>query len=506
MIELPLLSLMIFLPLFGSLFIIFIPGNDIGSSYNARAVALFTSFVTFSLSVVIYLNFDSSIPDFQFIEKHPWLSNYDISYHLGVDGISMSMILLTTFLTPIALISTWKSVQHRVKEYMLAFLILETLMIGTFCALDLVLFYVFFEAVLIPMYLIIGVWGGKGKIYASYKFFLYTLLGSILMLIAILYIYSITGTTNVTTLFNYGFSIKSQTWLWLAFFASFAVKIPMWPFHTWLPDAHVEAPTAGSVILAAILLKIGGYGFIRFSLPILPEASLYFSDLMILISIIGILYASFIALVQKDMKKLLAYASIAHMGFVTIGIFTFNIQGIQGSIFQMISHGLISAALFLIVGVLYDREKTKDIEKFGGLATKMPVFATVFMIFVLASIGLPGTNGFIGEILILISSFKVSWYLTLLMGIGIILSAAYMLSMYRNLMFGKIIFEKLEKIKDLNTVEKICLIPIVVVVILYGIYPDPILKLTELSAQKILEPLDVELIKTSASDFNLWRR
>ncbi len=503
MLDLPLLSILTFLPLLSSFFIFLIPTKNEGTARNARAAAFFTTLIELALSLVLYINFDPTKAEFQYVEKHTWLETYHISYYLGVDGLSVCLILLTNITMPLAILSTWNGVRTRVKEYMLAFLILQTLMVGTFCALDLVLFYIFFEAVLIPMYFIIGIWGGERRIYASYKFFLYTLLGSILMLVAILYIYTLTDTTEIPALYDLGFSEHVQKWLWLAFFASFAVKLPMWPVHTWLPDAHVEAPTAGSVILAAILLKMGGYGFIRFSLPLFPQASAYFADFVFILSAIAVIYTSLVALVQKDIKKLIAYSSIAHMGFVTMGIFTFNVQGLQGAIFQMVSHGLVSGALFLCVGVVYERLHTRDIAHYGGLAKKMPLYAVVFMIFTLASIGLPGLSGFVGEILVLLGAFKVQWYWAALLGTGIIFGAAYMLRLYRRMMLGKIVHENLEKILDLDIIEKLCLIPLVILIIFLGIYPQPLLKLTEYAAQQALEPIDMKFLSKNVAELGI---
>ena len=488
--NIPLLSLSIFLPLLGCFFILFIKGESEIAQKNAKSVALLTSMATFLLSLILYSSFDFTNADFQLIEKHTWISSFGISYHVGIDGISLLFILLTTVLIPVSILSSWKAIKYRVQEFMIAFLVLETMLIGIFSSLDFILFYLFFEAVLIPMFLIIGIWGGERRVYAAYKFFLYTLLGSVLMLISLLAIYLDAGTTDIPTLLKHSFDPKLQIWLWLAFFASFAVKIPMWPFHTWLPDAHVEAPTAGSVILAGVLLKMGGYGFVRFSLPMFPDACQYFATFIFVLSIIAIIYTSLVALVQDDMKKLIAYSSVAHMGFVTLGLFTFSFQGVQGAIFQMISHGLISGALFLCVGVLYDREHTRLISKYGGLSKKMPYFAAFFMIFTLASVGLPGTTGFVGEILVIISSFKVEWYWALAAGTGIILGAAYMLYLYRRVMFGKIVHENLLTIKDLTSREVAYFVPLILLIIGFGFYPNPLLKLSEAAALRITAPYD----------------
>ena len=406
--DFPILSLVTFLPLVGALFILLIRGDEAVVARNARMTALWTSSITFFLSLMLWTGFDRKSAAFQFVEKNPWIESFGINYHMGVDGISVLFVLLSTLLTPICILASWDAIKVRVREYMIAFLVLETLMVGMFCALDFVLFYIFFEGVLIPMFLIIGVWGGQRRVYAAFKFFLYTLTGSVLMLLAILAIYLQAGTTDVPTLLKYALPGDIQYWLWLAFFASFAVKVPMWPVHTWLPDAHVEAPTAGSVILAGVLLKMGAYGFLRFSVPMLPVATDFFTPMVFTLSIIAVIYTSLVALVQLDMKKLIAYSSVAHMGFVTLGIFTLNQQGVTGAIFQMLSHGIVSAALFLCVGVIYDRMHTREIARYGGLAERMPVYAFFFMVFMLASVGLPGTSGFVGEILILVGLFQVS--------------------------------------------------------------------------------------------------
>lgn len=486
MVGMSLLSFTIFLPLVGCLFLLMIRGTSEITKTNAKAVALLTSLATFACACLLYLGFDSSSSEFQFVERYEWIPSLNIAYHVGIDGISLLFILLSALLVPLAILASWKSIEYRVKEYMMMFLLLETMMIGTFSALDLVVFYLFFEAVLIPMFLIIGIWGGERRVYAAYKFFLYTLLGSVLMLVAMLAIYFQVGTTDIPSALAYEFPVELQKWLWLAFFASFAVKVPMWPFHTWLPDAHVEAPTAGSVILAGVLLKMGGYGFIRFSLPMFPEACVYFSWFIYALSIMAIIYTSLVALVQEDMKKLIAYSSVAHMGFVTLGTFTFDLVGVQGAIFQMFSHGLISAALFLCVGVIYDREHTRLISRFGGLVHNMPVYAVFFMIFMLGSVGLPGTSGFVGEILVLISTFKVAWYLALLAGSGMILGAAYMLWLYRRVVFGNIVHDALRTIQDLTWLEKAIFAPLLVGVILFGVYPSPVTKLTETAVANIL--------------------
>jgi NADH-quinone oxidoreductase subunit M len=455
---------------------------------NAKNAALWVSLGTFIFSLSIWIGFDYSTAQFQFVEKYIWVEGYNINYHLGVDGISIFFILLTTFLMPVCILTGWKAITVRVKEYMIAFLLLETLIIGVFCALDIMLFYLFFEAVLIPMFLIIGVWGGSDRIYASFKFFLYTLAGSVLLLVAILYIYNQTGTMEIPQLMQLvpQMQLSVQKWLWLALFASFAVKVPMWPVHTWLPDAHVQAPTAGSVILAGILLKLGGYGFLRLSLPLLPDASFYFADFMFALSVIAIIYTSLIALMQEDMKKLIAYSSVAHMGFVTLGIFTLNRQGIEGSLIIMISHGLVSAALFLCVGSLYERLHTKEISKYGGVVETMPKFAMLFMVFTMASIGLPGTSGFVGELLSLVGVFEVNKIVAALAATGVVLGAAYMLWLYARVVFGEITNKEVAEMKDLSIIELSIYVPIVMLVILLGIYPTIVTDVMNVSVTNLL--------------------
>ena len=436
MTDWPILSTVTFLPLVGVLLILFIRDEGESARRNIRMIALLTTVATFVVSLFIWIGFDNSDPGFQMVEKAAWLDS-GISYHMGVDGISMLFVILTTFLMPISILASWESIDKRVKDYMIAFLLLETLMIGVFCALDIVLFYVFFEAGLIPMFIIIGVWGGKRRVYASFKFFLYTLAGSVLMLLAIMAMYWQARTTDITVLLTHDFPAGMQKWLWLAFFASFAVKLPMWPVHTWLPDAHVEAPTAGSVILAAILLKLGGYGFLRFSLPMFPLASADFAPFVFTLSVVAIIYTSLVALMQEDMKKLIAYSSVAHMGYVTMGIFAMNAEGVQGAIFQMLSHGLVSGALFLCVGVVYDRMHTREIAAYGGLVNNMPKYAVVFMVFTMANVGLPGTSGFIGEFLTLLGIFKANTWVAVFATTGVVLSAAYALWLYRKVIFGR---------------------------------------------------------------------
>ncbi|MAA98732.1 MAG: NADH-quinone oxidoreductase subunit M [Stappia sp.] len=482
----PLLSITTFLPLVGVFFILLVRGDDDGAKDNMRRVALITTVFTFAISLFIWGGFDPSNPGFQFQESRDWLGG-SIGYRMGVDGISMLFVILTTFLMPFCILASWKSVQVRVKEYMIAFLVLETLMIGVFCALDLVMFYVFFEAGLIPMFLIIGVWGGKRRVYASYKFFLYTLLGSVLMLIALMAMYWDAGTTDIPALMQHGFPAGMQTWLWLAFFASFAVKMPMWPVHTWLPDAHVEAPTAGSVLLAAILLKMGGYGFLRFSLPMFPMASEMFAPMVFTLSVIAIVYTSLVALVQEDIKKLIAYSSVAHMGYVTMGIFTMTEQGVQGALFQMLSHGIVSGALFLCVGVIYDRMHTREISAYGGLVNRMPFYAVAFMIFTMANVGLPGTSGFVGEFLTLMGAFQVNTWVALIATSGVILSAAYALFLYRRVVFGALDKESLKSILDLSVRERVILVPLILLTIFFGFYPAPILDVTAASVDALVQ-------------------
>ncbi|MBL8700474.1 MAG: NADH-quinone oxidoreductase subunit M [Alphaproteobacteria bacterium] len=482
----PILSLVTFLPLVGAAFILFVRGDAETEARNARWVALWTTLATFIVSLVLWFDFDRSSAAFQFVERATWFPGTAITYHMGVDGISVLFVLLSTFLMPLCILASWEAVEHRVKEYMVAFLVLETMMVGMFCALDMVLFYIFFEAVLIPMFLIIGVWGGARRVYSAFKFFLYTLAGSVLMLVALLYMYGAAGTTDITKLIGYGFSPQAQKWLWLAFFASFAVKVPMWPVHTWLPDAHVEAPTAGSVILAGVLLKMGGYGFLRFSIPMMPEASIAFTPLVYTLSIIAVIYTSLVALVQQDMKKLIAYSSVAHMGFVTLGIFTGTRQGVDGAIFQMLSHGVVSGALFLCVGVVYDRLHTREIARYGGLVERMPRYAAVFMLFTMASVGLPGTSGFVGEFLVLTGTFQSNTWAAALASLGVILGAAYMLYLYRRVIFGTITRDDLRKMLDLSRRELAVFVPLIAVVLWMGIYPKPVLDVFATSVDQLV--------------------
>ncbi|MET3590114.1 NADH-quinone oxidoreductase subunit M [Bartonella silvatica] len=488
MTDWPILSTVTFLPLVGVLLILFIKDDSEAARHNIRNVAFFTTVFVFIISLIIWAGFDNTNPQFQMVEKFHWLGE-GISYHMGVDGISILFIVLSAFLLPFCILASWENVKDRLKAYMIAFLLLEVAIIGVFCALDAILFYVFFEGSLIPMFIIIGVWGGVRRVYASIKFFLYTLLGSVLMLVALMAMYWKAGTLDIPTLLNYQFPAHMQIWLWLAFFASFAVKMPMWPVHTWLPDAHVEAPTAGSVILAGVLLKLGGYGFLRFSLPMFPIASADFAPFIFTLSLIAIIYTSLVALVQNDIKKLIAYSSIAHMGYVTMGIFAENEQGIQGAIYQMLSHGIVSAALFLCVGVIYDRLHTREIAAFGGLVNNMPKYAVVFLIFTMANIGLPGSSGFLGEFLTLIGVFQVNKLIVVLATTGVILSAAYALYLYRRVIFGSLDKESLKVLTDLSSREKLILYPMVILTIFFGIYPTPILKATALSVEALINKL-----------------
>jgi len=488
----PILSILTFLPAIGAFFIFFTRGSTKNVEKNSKNVALFTSFVNFFLSIFLWYNFDTSTAEFQFVEDRSWIPGM-INFKFGIDGISVLFILLTTFITPICVISGINSIKNRIKEFLIAILIMETLMIGVFCSLDLVIFYLFFEGGLIPMFIIIGIWGGERRVYSAFKFFLYTLLGSILMLIAIISIFWITGTTDVVQILETKIPAEYQYLLWLAFFSSFAVKLPMWPVHTWLPDAHVEAPTAGSVVLAAILLKMAGYGFMRFSIGMFPVASDYFTPLIYTLSIVAIIYTSLVALMQEDMKKLIAYSSVAHMGFVTIGIFTLTKQGMEGSIIQMLSHGLISAALFLCVGVVYDRYYSRLISSYGGLINVMPKYALFFMIFTLAALGLPGTSGFIGEFLILVGAFQVNHLVAVLASLGVILAAAYMLWLYKRVIFGTIKNSELKNLIDLNKTELIMFISLAFLTIFFGFYPDPLLKTINVSVSNLIENYETDI-------------
>lgn len=484
------LTALILLPLLGALMImLFARGDDARAAGEARYIALFTTCITFALSLYLWIGFDGNLAEFQFVEKADWFKSLGITYYLGIDGISLFMVLLTTFLMPICILCSWESIQKRVCAFMVSFLILESFVIGVFCALDVIMFYIFFEGMLIPMYLIIGIWGGKDRIYAAYKFFLYTLAGSVLFLVAIIYLYHAFGTTSIPDLIKAAptLPLNVQRWLWLAMLASFAVKVPMWPVHTWLPDAHVQAPTAGSVILAGILLKMGAYGFLRFSLPMLPDASHYFTPLIFTLSVIAVIYTSLVALMQQDMKKLIAYSSVAHMGFVTLGIFAFNIQGVEGAIIQMISHGLVSGALFLCVGVVYDRMHTREINRYGGVVNVMPKYAAIFMFFTMASVGLPSTSGFIGEFLILLGTFKASTWAAFLATSGVVLGAAYMLWLYRRVVFGDITNDEVRAMHDVSARELTLFIPIVILAVWIGLYPKPYFHAMDASVAQLLK-------------------
>ena len=486
----PILSVVTFLPLLGVLFLFLIKGDEASVARNAKSVALWVSGFTFFLSLNLYWGFDSSFSGYQFEEQANWIGTTGISYHLGVDGISMPFILLSTFLTPLAILASWQAITHRVRDYMIAFLVLETMMIGMFASLDMLMFYLFFEGVLIPMFLIIGVWGGAERVYAAFKFFLYTLLGSVVMLVCMLVMYQMTGTTDIPQLAAYDFAPALQFWLFLGFFASFAVKVPMWPVHTWLPDAHVQAPTAGSMILAGVLLKMGGYGFLRFSLPMFPDASAYFAPVIFVLSAIAVIYTSLVALAQSDMKKLIAYSSVAHMGFVTIGIFTLTEQGIDGAMFQMISHGLVSAALFFCVGVVYDRLHTREIDAYGGVVDAMPRYAVFFMFMMLASVGLPGTSGFVGEMLVLVGAWKVAPWVAVFAATGLVLGACYMLWLYRRVVFGKAEKSEVLEMPPLDSREIVIFVPLSLLVLWFGVYPSALLDIMDASVSTLLSQLN----------------
>tara|TARA_B100002052_G_scaffold291153_1_gene310771 strand:- start:5895 stop:7391 length:1497 start_codon:yes stop_codon:yes gene_type:complete len=493
----PILSSITFLPLIGAFFVFLTKSDKGDNNRGAIYISIFTTFVNFFISLFLWYSFDTETSNFQFLEEINWISGF-IKFKFGIDGISILFIILTTLITPICVISCINSVKIRLKEFLIAILVLETFMIGVFCSLDLVIFYLFFEAGLIPMFLIIGIWGGTRKVYSAFKFFLFTLLGSILMLIAIIAIYWITGTTDVTQIYEIKIPQEFQYLLWLAFFSSFAVKLPMWPVHTWLPDAHVEAPTAGSVILAAILLKMGGYGFLRFSVGMFPIASEYFTPLIFALSIIAVIYTSLVALMQDDMKKLIAYSSVAHMGFVTIGIFTFNKQGIEGSLIQMLSHGLISAALFLCVGVLYDRTHSRLIKTYGGIVQVLPKYSILFMVFALGTLGLPGTFGFVGEFLVLVGTFKVNILVAIIASIGVILAAAYILWLYKRVVFGKLENDQLKKIKDVNLSEGSILLFLCLLIIFFGFYPEPLLETIRVSVDNLINNYNLEITRNIA--------
>ena len=496
----PILSTLIFLPLVSSLFIFLSKGQK--NNFGAVYISLFASIATFILSLFLWYSLDYTSSEFQFVEEKTWINDF-IKFKLGVDGISILFIVLTTFITPICIISCINSVKDRVKEFLIAILILETFMIGVFCSLDLVIFYIFFEAGLIPMFLIIGVWGGPKRVYSAFKFFLFTLLGSVLMLVAIILIYWLTGTTDITEIYEIKIPKDYQNLLWLAFFSSFAVKTPMWPVHTWLPDAHVEAPTAGSVILAAILLKMAGYGFLRFSIPMFPVATEFFTPLIYFLSIVAIIYTSLVALMQDDMKKLIAYSSVAHMGYVTLGIFTLTKQGIEGSIFQMLSHGLISAALFLCVGVVYDRMHSRLISTYGGLVSNLPKYSFLFIIFALAALGLPGTTGFLGEFLVLVGSFQKNYLVAMLATVGVVLGAAYMLWLTKRVIFGNIVNKEIKNLKDINKLEIIMLATLAFLIIFFGFYPSLIIETLNVSVDNLINDYEKSLTGVSLAGNDL---
>ena len=496
----PILSIVTFLPLAGVLFLLLIRGDEQSIAQNSRYVALWVSGFTFLVSLPVLIGFDSTVTGYQFEEKAVWLAGTGIGYHMGVDGISMPFVLLSTFLTPLAILASWQAITVRLREYMIAFLVLETMMVGMFVSLDMLMFYLFFEAVLIPMFLIIGIWGGPRRVYAAFKFFLYTLLGSVLMLVCMLAMYIDAGTTDIPALAGHRFADTMQTWLFLGFLASFAVKVPMWPVHTWLPDAHVEAPTAGSMILAGVLLKMGGYGFLRFSLPMFPMASEYFAPLIFTLSIIAVIYTSLVALAQSDMKKMIAYSSVAHMGFVTIGIFTLTEQGIAGAMFQMISHGLVSAALFFCVGVVYDRLHTRDISAYGGVATVMPRYAVFFMFMMLASVGLPGTSGFVGEMLVLVGAWHASSWVAFFTATGLVLGATYMLWLYRRVMFGAIVNDAVKTMEPMQMREFTIFLPLSFLVLLFGVYPMALLDVMAVSIQSVLDGLSASGLSILAAN------
>ena len=486
----PILSIITFMPLAGVLFLLIIRADDDTLARNARNVALWVSAFTFLVSLVILIGFDSGASGYQFEEQVEWISGAGISYHLGIDGISMPFILLSTFLVPLSILASWGSITHRVRDYMMAFLVLETMMVGMFASLDMLMFYLFFEGVLIPMFLIIGIWGGTERVYAAFKFFLYTLLGSVLMLVCMLVMYQQSGTTDIPELAAFDFAPTLQFWLFLGFFASFAVKVPMWPVHTWLPDAHVQAPTAGSMILAGVLLKMGGYGFLRFSLPMFQDASNLFAPMIFALSVVAVIYTSLVALAQRDMKKLIAYSSVAHMGFVTIGIFSMNEQGIAGAMFQMISHGLVSAALFFCVGVVYDRLHTREISAYGGVVDAMPRYAAFFMFMMLASIGLPGTSGFVGEMLVLVGAWNRANWVAVLAATGLILGACYMLWLYRRVVFGRAEKPEILELEALSSREFLIFVPLTVFVLWFGVYPSTLLDIMELAVNDMLGQID----------------
>lgn len=483
------LTILTFLPLLGAIMMLIIPGDIENKAINARRLALLFSTVIFALSLYMLYGFGTDTAAMQYVVKTSWINSLNINYHMGIDGISVLFVVLTTLLTPVCILVSWKSVTKSVPIYMAAFLALETFVIGVFCALDMMLFYVFWEAMLIPMFLIIGIWGGENRVYASLKFFLYTFFGSVLMLIAMIYLYLENGNSfDIQSMSDLYLATHIQIMLFIAFFAAFAVKVPMWPFHTWLPDAHVQAPTAGSVILAGILLKMGAYGFIRFSIPILPEASYLFTPVICVLSVIAIIYAALVAFAQTDVKKMIAYSSVSHMGFITLGIFAATTESMQGAIMQMVNHGIVSSALFMLIGVIYERMHTRDITKFGGIVNRMPIYAAIFMLFTMAAVGLPGTNSFIGEFLILTGSFAaegVQVYAVLACA-GIVLGAVYMLSLYKRMVMGEPVTQEIMRLKPMDLREKLMFVPLIILVLYMGLAPNRTLQITEVSVTNLV--------------------
>lgn len=507
MTGLPILSTLIFLPLLGALFTLMVRSADQNTAdANARHVALWASLANLGVALFMLGHFDLATNNMQFVVNIPWIEALNIRYHVGVDGISVLFVVLTALLTPVCILVSWTSITTRVREYMAAFLALEAFVIGVFCALDFVLFYIFWEAMLIPMFLIIGVWGGENRVYASLKFFLYTFVGSVLMLVAMFYLYGAAGSFEILDMVHLDLPLNVQIWLWLALFAAFAVKVPMWPVHTWLPDAHVQAPTAGSVILAGILLKMGAYGFLRFSLPILPDASVYFTPLVYTLSVIAIIYAALVAFAQEDIKKMIAYSSVSHMGFVTLGIFAATPESTQGAVLQMVNHGIVSAALFMLVGVVYERMHTRELAKFGGLVQRMPVYAAVMMLFTMASVGLPGTNSFIGEFLVLAGSFSVAQSYTVLAAFGVVLGAMYMLWLYRRMVFGEITNPAVAKLDDMNMREKLMFVPLALLVLYIGLAPGYVLKVMEPAAVALSERHSIAIEKMANKKENAQKK
>lgn len=497
--EYPILSIITLLPLLGALFVLLVKSSDKEvENRNAKNVALLISGTTLILAIYALTKFDASFAGMQFVEDIVWVEGFNMHYKVGVDGISLPLILLTALLTPICILVSWNSIQHKVRSYMAAFLALEAFVIGVFCALDFILFYIYWEAMLIPMFLIVGIWGGENRIYAALKFFLYTFVGSVLMLVAIMYLYYAGGMTfDILELQNVQIAKTAQLLVWLALFAAFAVKVPMWPFHTWLPDAHVQAPTAGSVILAGILLKMGGYGFLRFSMPMLPEATAYFAPMVFILSAIAIVYTALVAFAQTDIKKMIAYSSVSHMGFVTLGIFAATTESVQGAMMQMINHGIVSSALFMLIGVIYERMHTRDLERFGGIVNTMPVYAAIFMLFTMAAVGLPGTNSFVGEFLILLGSFENAQVYTVIACLGVVLGAVYMLTLYKRMVMGKLVKAEIKRLKDVNMREFAMFVPLILLVVYLGLMPNDFLNLTEASVAQLVESYQLATTESS---------